>query len=64
MFTGLKIEIKTQNAAFGDLSLGHEIARILRKYADSIEYTTDHEDLVTRFADINGNTVGDARLTE
>ena len=64
MFTGLKIEINLENAAFSDGAACLETARILRKYADAVEEHCSLEDLETRFLDINGNTVGDARLTE
>ena len=64
MFTGLKIEINLENAAFSDGAACLETARILRKYADAVEEGCGMEDLEHRLRDINGNTVGDARLTE
>ena len=63
MFSELKLSINFENAAFSDGLIGHEIARILRKYADSIEEVSErYGDLETRLFDINGNKVGVAQL--
>ena len=51
----VKIEIKTDNAAFEDYT-GSEVARILRELADNV----DGESRITPqpLKDSNGNTVG------
>lgn len=65
MFT---VTFKTSNAAFGadgEENLSYEIARILRKIADRAEeghWPADHVDEGT-IHDVNGNNVGDWKLT-
>lgn len=49
----LKVEIKTDNAAFSDNS-NAELARILRELAKRIENGEQHG----RLRDLNGNKVG------
>jgi len=64
--TTLKISINTDNAAFEDENLGSEISRILKSYANAIESVIDPDtswELETRLRDINGNTVGQVKLT-
>ena len=64
--TTLKICINTDNAAFEDENLGSEISRILKSYANAIECVIDPDsswELETRLRDINGNTVGQVKLT-
>ena len=64
--TTLKISINTDNAAFEDENLGSEISRILKSYANAIESVVDPDtswELETRLRDINGNTVGQVKLT-
>lgn len=57
----LKIEIKTDNAAFGDTAIecGEEVARILRELAERIEADGPPE-VGGRYGayDANGNCVG------
>ena len=64
--TTLKISINTDNAAFEHENLGSEISRILKSYANAIESVIDPDtswELETRLRDINGNTVGQVKLT-
>ena len=64
--TTLKISINTDNAAFEDENLGSEISRILKSYANAIESVIDPDtswELETKLRDINGNTVGQVKLT-
>ena len=64
--TTLNISINTDNAAFEDENLGLEISRILKSYANAIESVIDPDtswELETRLRDINGNTVGQVKLT-
>mgnify|MGYP005685866183 FL=1 len=64
--TTLKISINTDNSAFADENLGSEISRILKSYANAIESVIDPDtswELETRLKDINGNTVGQVKLT-
>jgi len=64
--TTLNISINTDNAAFEDENLGSEISRILKSYANAIESVIDPDtswELETRLRDINGNTVGQVKLT-
>mgnify|MGYP003142098948 FL=1 len=64
--TTLKISINTDNSAFADENLGSEISRILKSYANAIESIIDPDtswELETRLRDINGNTVGQVKLT-
>lgn len=52
----VKIEIKTENAAFEGENQNYEIARILRILADKIE--ADNSLIYCPLGDINGNMVG------
>ena len=64
--TILNISINTDNAAFESENLGSEISRILKSYANAIESVIDPDtswELETRLRDINGNTVGQVKLT-
>ena len=64
--TILNISINTDNSAFADENLGSEISRILKSYANAIESVIDPDtswELETRLRDINGNTVGQVKLT-
>ena len=64
--TTLNISINTDNAGFADENLGSEISRILKSYANAIESVIDPDtswELETRLRDINGNTVGQVKLT-
>lgn len=64
--TTLNISINTDNAAFENENLGSEISRILKSYANAIESVIDPDtswELETRLRDINGNTVGQVKLT-
>ena len=64
--TTLNISINTDNAAFESENLGSEISRILKSYANAIESVIDPDtswELETRLKDINGNTVGQVKLT-
>jgi hypothetical protein len=60
----LHITIKLDNAAFEDLNCGHEVGRILRQLADmgDRELITPNVGLVTVLRDINGNSVGEAKI--
>ena len=61
-----RLTIETDNAAFhdpiGDESKNAECARILRSVARELDEHGYHTDLGT-IVDINGNTVGEWRLT-
>lgn len=57
----LKIEIKTDNAAFDYLFT--EVALILRKYADDIEHNSGFS-LERNLFDSNGNNVGSAMVSQ
>ena len=64
--TTLNISINTDNSAFESENLGSEISRILKSYAYAIESVIDPDtswELETRLRDINGNTVGQVKLT-
>ena len=64
--TTLNISINTDNAAFADENLGSEISRILKSYANAIESVIDPDtswELESRLRDINGNVVGQVKLT-
>jgi hypothetical protein len=58
----LKLEIKMDNAAFEDHP-GSEVARILRDFADTIEEVPMPVGSSESLRDINGNTVGQAKIT-
>jgi len=60
----IKIEIGTGNEAFSDENLCPEVARILRKLADSIERGGQLEPGdSSRLMDLNGNAVGFSKVT-
>lgn len=64
----LTIKIKMDNAAFEGCN-GSEAARILRGAADAItglhfDNHTDPYDRTIRLRDLNGNTVGEAKVTK
>ena len=64
--TTLNISINTDNTAFESENLGSEISRILKSYANAIESVIDPDtswELETKLRDINGNTVGQVKLT-
>ena len=64
--TNLNIKINTDNAAFSGSNLGSEIARILKSYARAIETVVDPDtswELESRLRDINGNVVGQVKLS-
>lgn len=57
----ITISIRCDNEAFEGENCGSEVARILRKLADAIDY--DHREGVAAIGnaplmDVNGNTVG------
>ena len=52
------IRIDLENAAFADGDEGAELARILRKMADSIESAGEAPRCFENVRDVNGNTVG------
>ena len=52
------IHIGLENAAFADGNEGAELARILRKMADSIERAGEAPRCFEKIRDINGNTAG------
>ena len=52
------IRINLENAAFADGNEGAELARILRKLADSIESAGEAPRCFEKVRDVNGNTVG------
>lgn len=56
----MKLFIETENAAFNDAP-ATELARILRKLADRIEYSPDP---YISLRDINGNKVGECQISE
>lgn len=58
----LKIEIAMDNAAF-DAFQGSECARILRELAAKLEDNVSLSGLHARLMDINGNRVGEAKVT-
>lgn len=55
--------IDTVNDAFLDANLQPELARILRKLADTLEGEEYDSSNSGRLRDINGNTVGSWRIT-
>jgi hypothetical protein len=52
-----KLNLRIDNAAFGEGSRDYELARILREIADKIEAGQDYATYKTVF-DVNGNDVG------
>lgn len=60
----LKIEIVMDNAAFEEPRTGAEVARILRDYAKTVEDAPGPVNLDgSPMVDVNGNTVGRAKVT-
>lgn len=60
----LKIEIEIDNAAFEEGGNGNECARILRRFAQSIETVRlEPNPLLTTLRDFYGNQVGKAKVT-
>ncbi|PAV30236.1 hypothetical protein CIL05_07145 [Virgibacillus profundi] len=49
------IKIKTENAAFEEVGVGNELARILKDMADQLE---DAYNFPKTLMDLNGNKVG------
>jgi hypothetical protein len=58
----LRITIKMDNAAF-TFNDGYEAARILRVLAKSIDEDTSLDGFKMNLRDLNGNTVGEAKVT-
>jgi hypothetical protein len=62
----VEITIEMDNAAFDGADAGAELARILRKFADTLQ-DVSRKDLPKfaglRARDVNGNTVGKIRFT-
>ena len=58
----LRITIKMDNAAF-DRDAGVEAGRILRLLAENVECYGATYDLDEKLRDVNGNTVGEAKVT-
>jgi hypothetical protein len=56
----LHLKVKTGNSAFEGDNKNIELARILRKVADEIEFGYYGENSIK---DIKGNTVGEYRIT-
>ena len=52
------MHINMENAAFAEGNEGAELARILRKMADSIESAGEAPRSFENIRDVNGNTVG------
>jgi hypothetical protein len=59
----VRIEIACDNAAFADGDSGTEVARILRELAEVVEGEELERGRGSRLRDINGNTVGEMRVT-
>ena len=61
-----KLEIKCDNAAFGDNALdrGYEVARILKKLSLKVEDEAADVGEVLPLFDTNGNCVGEAKVTK
>ena len=57
----LKLSIRMDNAAFGEMS-GSEVARILRKLAADYEGRDLLHGETSTLRDVNGNTVGVAQV--
>lgn len=59
----LKIEIVMDNAAF-EPSSGAEVARILREFSEGVEHSSFKDNIGADMPlrDINGNTVGRAKV--
>lgn len=59
----LSIQVQTDNAAFDEGGTGVECARILRKLADELERAGDIGGDSGNLYDINGNRVGEWKVT-
>lgn len=60
--TTLNITINLDNDAFQDLNSQNEVARILNQYANHV--TEWGVGSIRHLRDVNGNTVGNATLTQ
>lgn len=58
----LKISIDMENAAFEDCN-GNEVARILKQLAERLECEALDTDYNMPLGDLNGNCVGNAKVT-
>jgi hypothetical protein len=58
----LRITIKMDNAAF-EFNQGPEVARILRDMAKAVDEDVDLDWFSMNLRDLNGNTVGEAKVT-
>ena len=58
----LRITIKMDNAAF-EFNQGPEVARILRYMAKAVDEDVDLDWFSMNLRDLNGNTVGEAKVT-
>lgn len=58
----IRIEICMDNDAFQADNRGGEVARILRKLANSVEGEHCNEGDITHLIDLNGNKVGEAEV--
>jgi len=64
--TNVNIIMNVDNDAFMHENLGSEIAKILKNYANVIEFVVDPDttfELQTKLTDINGETIGKVTLT-
>lgn len=59
----LKVTITMDTAAFDEENSGPETARILRDLADECDGRRISAGIVRRLRDVNGNEVGEARVT-
>lgn len=59
----LNITINMDNAAFADVNNGTEVARILRKLANSIDGISLTANSERGLLDVNGNRVGKATVS-
>ena len=59
----LTVTIKMDNAAFHDGDNGNELARILRGLAERLDNATVSPGAALNLRDVNGNTVGEARVS-
>jgi len=58
----LRITIKMDNASF-EFNQGPEVARILRDMAKAVDEDVDLDWFSMNLRDLNGNTVGEAKVT-
>ena len=64
--TNVNIIMNVDNDAFMHENLGSDIAKILKNYANVIEFVVDPGttfELQTKLTDINGETIGKVTLT-